>query len=104
MGLITDEQLTNRALCEETRMCNWAFCNDLEDADCTLENCLDPLVNQGDYYCEACFGQNDCFEVRTITALRHCVLIPIYRALRTHTVNTARSAHRRSASTRLVVT
>lgn len=63
MGLITNEQLTNRELCEETRMCNWAFCNDMEDSDCTLENCLDPLINRGDYYCEACFGQNDCFEV-----------------------------------------
>jgi hypothetical protein len=38
----------------------------MEDSDCTLENCLDPLINRGDYYCEACFGQNDCFEVTTI--------------------------------------
>jgi hypothetical protein len=69
VGLITNEQLTNRELCEETRMCNWAFCNDLEDSDCTLENCLDPLINRGDYYCEACFGQNDCFES---SSFAHC--------------------------------
>jgi large-conductance mechanosensitive channel len=64
-----DPRRTNQTLCEETRMCNWAFCNDFDTPQCTSANCNDNVIITNPDYCQTCFGQNSCFET---SSFGHC--------------------------------
>ncbi len=49
--------------CEAINMCNWAFCNDAANPQCTAENCADPVIKT-DEFCQVCFGPSSCYVVR----------------------------------------